>query len=101
MGWVLWIQGHFAHHLHVRCAGADVAHVEPWTAGPHPIAFAAGITSGPPKAEPVGVVQLLRSSAVWAIIVVNIVNHWGYFIYLNWIPSYFYKVGLKVSVCAW
>jgi hypothetical protein len=40
----------------------------------------------------VGVVQLLRSSAVWAIIVVNIVNHWGYFIYLNWIPSYFYKV---------
>lgn len=48
-----------------------------------------------------GVVQLLRSSAVWAIIVVNIVNHWGYFIYLNWIPSYFYKVGLKVSVCAW
>jgi hypothetical protein len=64
-------------------------------------ALAAGITSGPPKAEPVGVVRLLRSSAVWAIIVVNIVNHWGYFIYLNWIPSYFYKVTVRlVAVCA-
>jgi hypothetical protein len=20
------------------------------------------------------------------------VNHWGYFIYLNWMPTYFYKV---------
>lgn len=48
-----------------------------------------------------GVVRLLRSSAVWAIIVVNIVNHWGYFIYLNWIPSYFYKVTARlVAVCA-
>lgn len=78
-------------------------------------------------------VQLLSSTATWAIIIVNIVNHWGevlhsagsdelwlsfllrrslgqacssatqhaysepllaagYFIYLNWIPSYFYKV---------
>lgn len=46
----------------------------------------------PPEKPPVGVRQLLSSSAVWAIIVVNIVNHWGYFIYLNWIPSYFYKV---------
>ena len=69
-----------------------------------PLLPAAGITSGPPKAEPVGVVQLLRSSAVWAIIVVNIVNHWGYFIYLNWIPSYFYKVSreggcVRLVVC--
>ncbi|KAK9915240.1 hypothetical protein WJX75_006550 [Coccomyxa subellipsoidea] len=30
--------------------------------------------------------------ATWAIIVVNIVNHWGYFIYLNWMPSYFHHV---------
>jgi hypothetical protein len=57
-------------------------------------ALTAGITSAPPEKAPVGVVQLLRSSAVWAIIVVNIVNHWGYFIYLNWIPSYFYKVSV-------
>ena len=65
--------------------------------------------------------DLLRSSATWAIIVrpctqlpcnfaacssphhcrsetgrgtaqvVNIVNHWGYFIYLSWMPSYFHQ----------
>ncbi|MEW5317340.1 MAG: hypothetical protein WDW38_008645 [Sanguina aurantia] len=33
--------------------------------------------------------QLLSSRATWAIILVNIVNHWGYFIYLNWMPTYF------------
>ena len=59
----------------------------------------AGITSAPSGEAPVGVVQLLRSSAVWAIIIVNIVNHWGYFIYLNWIPSYFYKVCVKMWLC--
>ncbi|PNH05045.1 putative anion transporter 4, chloroplastic [Tetrabaena socialis] len=35
--------------------------------------------------------QLLTSSATWAIIVVNVVNHFGYFIYLNWMPTYFNK----------
>jgi MFS transporter, ACS family, solute carrier family 17 (sodium-dependent inorganic phosphate cotransporter), member 9 len=60
-------------------------------------ALAAGITSAAPADKaPVGVVRLLRSSAVWAIIIVNIVNHWGYFIYLNWIPTYFHKVGSDV-----
>lgn len=33
--------------------------------------------------------DLLSSSAVWAVIIVTIVNHWGYFIYLNWMPTYF------------
>ena len=42
----------------------------------------------------VGVRELLSSSATWAIIIVNIVNHWGYFIYLNWMPSYFNAVSL-------
>ncbi|GAX82959.1 hypothetical protein CEUSTIGMA_g10386.t1 [Chlamydomonas eustigma] len=37
----------------------------------------------------VGVKELLSSTATWAIIIVNIVNHWGYFIYLNWMPTYF------------
>lgn len=36
--------------------------------------------------------KLLSHPATWAIIIVNIVNHWGYFIYLNWMPSYFSKV---------
>lgn len=36
--------------------------------------------------------QLLSSRATWAIILVNIVNHWGYFIYLNWMPTYFNQV---------
>ena len=31
--------------------------------------------------------------------VVNIVNHWGYFIYLSWMPSYFHQVAQAV-VCA-
>ena len=37
----------------------------------------------------VGTLKLLSSKATWAIIAVNFVNHWGYFIYLNWMPSYF------------
>lgn len=36
--------------------------------------------------------KLLSKAATWAIIVVNVVNHWGYFIYLNWMPSYFNAV---------
>jgi hypothetical protein len=40
----------------------------------------------------VNVLTLMRHHATWAIIVVNFINHWGYFIYLNWMPSYF-KVG--------
>jgi len=34
---------------------------------------------------------LMSKPATWAIIIVNIVNHFGYFIYLNWMPSYFVK----------
>jgi ACS family sodium-dependent inorganic phosphate cotransporter/ACS family sodium-dependent inorganic phosphate cotransporter-like MFS transporter 9 len=41
----------------------------------------------------VSVWRLLSHPATWAIIIVNTVNHWGYFIYLNWMPSYFVKVG--------
>jgi ACS family sodium-dependent inorganic phosphate cotransporter/ACS family sodium-dependent inorganic phosphate cotransporter-like MFS transporter 9 len=47
------------------------------------------------KGEAVSVWKLLSHKATWAIIIVNIVNHWGYFIYLNWMPSYF----VKVRVC--
>ena len=32
--------------------------------------------------------------------VVNIVNHWGYFIYLSWMPSYFHQVSSSPWVCA-
>ncbi|GFH14052.1 putative anion transporter 4, chloroplastic [Haematococcus lacustris] len=35
--------------------------------------------------------SLLTHSATWAIIVVNVINHFGYFIYLNWMPTYFVK----------
>lgn len=44
------------------------------------------------SAESVSLGSMLRNKAVWAIIVANFVNHWGYFIYLNWMPTYFYKV---------
>lgn len=43
----------------------------------------------PSLAGKVGTLKLLSSKATWAIIAVNFVNHWGYFIYLNWMPSYF------------
>lgn len=43
--------------------------------------------------------RLLSHPATWAIIIVNIVNHWGYFIYLNWMPSYFVKVGPQNGGC--
>lgn len=36
--------------------------------------------------------KMLKTRAVWAIITANVVNHWGYFMYLNWMPTYFYKV---------
>jgi ACS family sodium-dependent inorganic phosphate cotransporter/ACS family sodium-dependent inorganic phosphate cotransporter-like MFS transporter 9 len=49
-------------------------------------------SSSSSKSEAVSVWKLLSHRATWAIIIVNIVNHWGYFIYLNWMPSYFSKV---------
>jgi cyanate permease len=47
--------------------------------------------TGAPPRPALGALRLLSSPATWAILVVNVVNHWGYFIYLNWMPSYFYK----------
>ncbi|EFJ48511.1 hypothetical protein VOLCADRAFT_60348, partial [Volvox carteri f. nagariensis] len=59
-------------------------------------AAAAGAASAPPSAMSgggdVSTRRLLSSSATWAIITVNVVNHFGYFIYLNWMPTYFNKV---------
>ena len=43
------------------------------------------------------VLALLKHPPVLAIIAANFVNHWGYFIYLNWMPSYFYRT-LDMSV---
>ena len=40
---------------------------------------------------------LLSSPAVWGIVVANIVNHWGYFIYLGWMPTYFVQSGLSLG----
>lgn len=40
----------------------------------------------------VSALALMSKSATWAIVIVNIVNHFGYFIYLNWMPTYFVKV---------
>ena len=33
----------------------------------------------------------LSKKATWAIVAVNFVNHWSYFILLNWMPSYFVR----------
>ncbi|KAG2442479.1 hypothetical protein HXX76_002565 [Chlamydomonas incerta] len=76
-------------------AAADAA------AGPGPSSAAAAAAATPAaaaaaaapaaKKSDVTVAKLLTSSATWAIIVVNVVNHFGYFIYLNWMPTYFSK----------
>ncbi|GAB4816678.1 hypothetical protein N2152v2_003724 [Parachlorella kessleri] len=42
--------------------------------------------------QAISLVDLMSKPATWAIIVVNFINHFGYFIYLNWMPTYFYKV---------
>eukprot|EP00887_Chlorella_sp_A99_P000660 scaffold5.g660.t1 len=57
-----------------------------------------GQQPGPPSGAASGggggvtVATLLSKRATWAIIVANFVNHWGYFIYLSWMPTYFYQV---------
>ncbi|KAL4434256.1 hypothetical protein ABPG75_000697 [Micractinium tetrahymenae] len=55
-------------------------------------AAAAGAPSGRGGGSKVGLLTLLSKPATWAIIIANFVNHWGYFIYLNWMPTYFYRV---------
>eukprot|EP00803_Ostreobium_quekettii_P009326 evm.model.scf_2050.1 EVM.evm.TU.scf_2050.1 scf_2050:7752-15159(+) len=37
------------------------------------------------------VTEMLSKLPVWAVIVATVVNHWGYFICLSWMPSYFNK----------
>jgi sugar phosphate permease len=51
---------------------------------------AAPATAEPDEGSAFG--MLLKKSATWAIIVANFVNHFNYFIYLNWMPMYFNKV---------
>lgn len=53
---------------------------------------AAGGTAEERAAPGVNALTLMSKLPTWAIIIVNFVNHWGYFIYLNWMPSYFNKV---------
>lgn len=56
-------------------------------------------TKAPVQAQ-VPISKLLSCSAVQAIIVANFVNHWGYFIFLSWIPAYFssvYGLNMKAS----
>ena len=39
---------------------------------------------------------------VWACIIANFVNNWGYFILLAWMPLYFKQVvGLELAKAAW
>eukprot|EP00983_Pelagomonas_calceolata_P053416 1143281-Pelagomonas_calceolata.AAC.5 len=49
-------------------------------------------TSGGAATGNVSIVSLMSKPATWAIVIVNVVNHFGYFIYLNWMPTYFVKV---------
>lgn len=43
-------------------------------------------------------IDMISSSPVWAVIVGTIVNHWGYFIYLTWLPAFLNtKVGFDIK----
>ena len=55
-------------------------------------AAGAGAAAAAAPSEPISLRRLLSKRATWAIVVANFVNHWGYFIYLNWMPTYFYRV---------
>lgn len=45
---------------------------------------------------------LLSKMPVWALIVANAVNNWGYFIMLSWMPTYFKNVfGVSIRDAAW
>ena len=62
-------------------------------------------SSSPPSSSlpPPTIPNFLRSRAVWAIVAANVANHWGYFIFLNWLPSFFsgvLKTDLRASA-AW
>ncbi|GBG82824.1 hypothetical protein CBR_g36355 [Chara braunii] len=67
-------------------------------AGPGPMK--AGKASPSTRLLPMSV--LLRKPAVWANIVGNVVNNWGFFILLSWMPVYFKKVfGVNLRDAAW
>jgi len=44
---------------------------------------------GGAKGGAIPISRLLSSASTWAIFLANFVNHWGYFIYLSWLPTYF------------
>jgi len=55
----------------------------------------------PPTTPKVTPRALLSSRHTWAIIAANVANHWGYFVYLSWLPSYFHgAVGLDLATSA-
>lgn len=51
-----------------------------------------------PKKQIITPRDLLSSKHTWAIIAANVANHWGYFVYLSWLPSYFHRaLGLNLA----
>ena len=55
-----------------------------------------------PKGEGVPFKLLLSKAPVWACIIANFVNNWGYFILLAWMPLYFKQVvGLDLARASW
>ncbi|GMH39532.1 hypothetical protein BSKO_07430 [Bryopsis sp. KO-2023] len=49
------------------------------------------------KGQSLSMGKILRTPAAWAVVTATIVNHWGYFICLGWMPTYFHKaLGLNI-----
>ena len=57
-----------------------------------PAALAVPPPAPPPSLPPPTIPNFLRSRPVWAIIAANVANHWGYFVFLNWLPTFFSTV---------
>ena len=84
----------------------------PCTPTPHaspPLLQNAVVVAPPPRPAPaapdaaappatVSVARLIASPRTWAIVIANCVNHWGYFLFLNWLPAYFFRtLGLDLK----
>mmetsp|Transcript_4463 Transcript_4463/g.11598 ORF Transcript_4463/g.11598 Transcript_4463/m.11598 type:complete len:499 (-) Transcript_4463:3993-5489(-) len=48
-----------------------------------------GTSTGLENRKTIPISRILSQRSAWVIFLANFVNHWGYFIYLSWLPTYF------------
>lgn len=86
------------HHVHAHHAAADphapaAAHARGPSAGgaasPRGAAAAPGGAARKARAAPTPWRRMLRSPAVWAIVINNFAFHYAFYVIMNWMPTYF------------